>query len=227
MSTEAGGGRGRGRPTVLEPEFVAETAFRLWSLRGYDSTSWNDIADATGISTRTLIRHFSTKSAIAWVGVASATQRLRESLSAVPDSVPLGEAVRTAVADSVSHHPRVQRVGPDWLRLIASTPELVATASQAYRPWITELARYITRRNPEVPPAVGRALATAYQAAAFAALTEWAEDGAHGDSADSVEATLRWLDITSQLSSAPDRLPSQPEKHGDRHVSTQPHDRSS
>lgn len=216
-STGSTAGRGRGRPTVLEPESVAEIAFRLWSQNGYAATSWSDLADATGISTRTLIRHFSTKSAIAWIGVASATERLRESLSALTDSVPLTEAIRTAVVDSVSRQPRVQRVSTEWLRLIASTPELAAMASEAYRPWINELARYITQRTPEAPPAVGRALATAYQAAAFAALTEWAEAGAHGDSADAVDAMLRWMDIAPQRSSVPDRLHSLPEKHGDHH----------
>ncbi|MGW0044800.1 TetR/AcrR family transcriptional regulator [Rhodococcus sp. NPDC003348] len=199
-STRPASGRGRGRPTVLEPEAVAEVAFTLWSRQGYAATSWSDLAAATGISTRTLIRHFSVKSAIAWIGVASATDRLRESLSAIPESTPVGEAVRTAVVDSVSRRPRVQRVSPDWLRLISSEPELAGMATEAYRPWITVLADYLTRRIPDAPPAIARALATAYQAAAFAALTEWAEAGAHGDSADAVDAMLRWMDIATHVS---------------------------
>lgn len=194
-SSESVAGRKRGRPSVIDPAAIAETAFRLWSRKGYADTSWNDLAEATGISARTLIRHFSTKSAIAWIGVASATDRLRESLATTSEEVPLAEAIRTAIGESVSHRPSVQRVGPEWLRLIADTPELAAMASEAYRPWITELARYIARRVPEVPAAIARALATAYQAASFAALTEWAEDGAHGDPADAVDTMLRWMDI--------------------------------
>lgn len=73
-------------------------------------------------------------------------------------------------------------------------------ATEAYRPWITVLADYLTRRIPDAPPAIARALATAYQAAAFAALTEWAEAGAHGDSADAVDAMLRWMDIATHVS---------------------------
>ncbi len=130
---------------------------------GYADTSWNDLAEATGISARTLIRHFSVKSAIAWIGVAPATERLRASLSVAPETAPLTDAVRTAIVESISHRPHIQRVGRDWLRLIAGTPELAAMSSEAYRPWITELADYIGRRVPEVPAAIARALATAYQ----------------------------------------------------------------
>ena len=189
------GDRRRGRPRVLDRENVAEVVFRLWSQRGYGSTSWSDIAEATGISTRTLLRHFSTKSDIAWVGVPSATVRLREALAATGESTPLSESVRIAVRESVSRSPRVQRVSPEWLRLISGEPELAAMAHTAYRPWIDELAAYILRRRPVVPPAIARALATAYQAAAFAALTDWASSGAHGDPADAVDSMLRWLDI--------------------------------
>lgn len=182
---------------MLDPEAVAETAFRLWADRGYSATSWADLAHATGISSRTLIRHFSVKSAIAWVGVAPATARLRETLSRTDDSTPLSDAVRRAIVDSVSHDPRVQRASTDWLRLIAGEPELSAMAFTAYQSWITELAGYIGRRAPEMPDAVARALATAYQAASFVALTEWAGDGAHGRPADAVDATLRWMDVAS------------------------------
>ncbi|QHG82302.1 TetR/AcrR family transcriptional regulator [Rhodococcus rhodochrous] len=202
-STESAGGRRRGRPSVIDTEAIAEAAFRLWSRQGYADTSWNDLAEATGISARTLIRHFSVKSAIAWIGVAPATERLRASLSVAPETAPLTDAVRTAIVESISHRPHIQRVGRDWLRLIAGTPELAAMSSEAYRPWITELADYIGRRVPEVPAAIARALATAYQAAAFAALTEWAEEGAHGDPADAVDAMLRWMDIVPRSSARP------------------------
>jgi hypothetical protein len=131
------------------------------------------------------------------LGVAPATARLRETLSRTDDSTPLSDAVRRAIVDSVSHDPRVQRASTDWLRLIAGEPELSAMAFTAYQSWITELAGYIGRRAPEMPDAVARALATAYQTASFVALTEWAGDGAHGRPADAVDATLRWMDVAS------------------------------
>ncbi|MET7774012.1 TetR family transcriptional regulator [Nocardia sp. NPDC005366] len=187
--------RRRGRPTVLDTHEVAENAYRLWSARGFATTSWSDLAQATGISTRTLLRHFPSRSDIAWLGVAPATDRLRAALDSAPEVSGLAAAVRMAIVESVSHDPRVQRITPDWLRLISSEPELVAMAPLAYRPWIAVLATYIGHHLSEAPPAICRALATAYQAATFAALIDWADAGAHGDCADAVDEMLRWMDI--------------------------------
>lgn len=189
------GRRGRGRPSVIDSGAVAEAAFRLWRDQGFADTSWADLADATGVSARTLLRHFPTKADIAWTGVAQATVRLRDALEKTSAADSLADAIRTGVVSSVSHHPRVQRVNPAWLRLIADEPELLAMAPRAYRPWIDELAAFIGRRVPHAPPAICRALASTYQAAAFAALTEWADSGADGDSADAVDAMLGWIDI--------------------------------
>ncbi|OUC80523.1 TetR family transcriptional regulator [Gordonia lacunae] len=187
--------RGRGRPSVIDSGAVAEAAFRLWREKGFADTSWADLAEATGVSARTLLRHFPTKADIAWIGVAHATDRLRDALEKTSAADSLADAIRAGVVSSVSHHPRVQRVNPAWLRLIADEPELVAMAPRAYRPWIDELAAFIGRRVPHAPPAICRALASTYQAAAFAALTEWADSGAIGDSADAVDAMLGWIDI--------------------------------
>ncbi|MFG2447054.1 TetR/AcrR family transcriptional regulator [Nocardia fluminea] len=183
-----------GRPSVLDTGAVSVGALRLWTDRGFATTSWNDLAEATGISTRTLLRHFASRSEIAWLGVAPATERLRDALAgAAPEESP-AVVVRSAIVESVSRDPRIQEMAPDWLRLISSEPELAATAPRIYRPWIDTLSGYLTGRLPDSPAAICRAIATAYQSATFAALIEWAESGAHGDCADSVDRMLRWMD---------------------------------
>lgn len=135
-------------------------------------------------------------------GDGAATRRPRQR----PRAGELSLVIRSAIVESVSHEPRVRRVAPDWLRLISSEPELAATAPLAYRPWIETLARYIASRLPDAPAAICRALATAYQAAAFAALIEWADAGAQGDCADAVEEMLRWMDIHAPVTIPHDRL---------------------
>lgn len=195
MSSNAAAPRRRGRPSVLDTQAVAASALHLWSERGYTTTSWADLAEATGISTRTLLRHFSSRAEIAYLGVGPATSRLRAALDDASAGGDPAEVIRSAVVDSVSHDPRINRVAPDWLRLISAEPELAATAPIAYRPWIDTLASFISDRLPDAPMAICRALATAYQAAAFAALVEWAEAGADGDCADMVDEMLRWMDI--------------------------------
>lgn len=199
--------RTRGRPSVMDKHAVAEAAFALWFERGLAATSWSDLAEVTGVSARTLIRHFPDKRDIAWLGVAPATARLRAALAQIPATADLNDALRAAIVESVSHDPRISRVNPSWLRLISTEPELSSMSAQAFRPWIDELAGFIRSRIPLAPNAVCVALGTAYQAAAFAALTEWAnasptdsptdspQPATHTDAADAVEAMLAWIDI--------------------------------
>ncbi len=183
-----------GRPSVLDTRAVSAGALRLWAERGFATTSWNDLAEATGISTRTLLRHFSSRSEIAWIGVAPATERLQSALGAAAPEEPPAVVVRTAIVESVSRDPQIQELAAGWLRLISSEPELAATAPRIYRPWIDTLSGYLADRLPGSPAAVCRAIATAYQSATFAALIEWAESGSEGDCADSVDRMLRWMD---------------------------------
>lgn len=183
-----------GRPSVLDTRAVSAGALRLWADRGFATTNWSDLAEATGISTRTLLRHFSSRSEIAWIGVAPATGRLQSALGAASPEQPPAVVVRAAIVESVSRDPQIQELAAGWLRLISSEPELAATAPRIYRPWIDTLSGYLADRLPGSPAAVCRAIATAYQSATFAALIEWAESGAEGDCADSVDRMLRWMD---------------------------------
>lgn len=178
----------------MRPTAVAEAAFELWVQRGYAATSWIDLAEATGVSVRTLNRHFPSKADIAWVGIPSAIERLNQAFSQIGDDVPVADAIRRAVAVSISHDPRIQRSNRAWLRVVSEEPEIAGMAQRAYRPWIEALAAHVHRRCPTLPPANSLVIASAYQAAAFAALCQWAL-GEHGDSADFVDGQLRHLSV--------------------------------
>ncbi|MFC7344737.1 TetR/AcrR family transcriptional regulator [Saccharopolyspora griseoalba] len=186
----------RGRPTVLDRGAIATATFRLWSEHGYQAVGWRDIAEATGVSVRTLVRHFARKSDIAWVGVPGATRRLRAALAETPADVPVDVAARRAIVESISDDPMTP-AGTDWIRVVASEPELAGSAPGAYRPWIDELARFLRQRAPELSPAEAEAIASGYQATAFAALVSWGEGRTGGDAAASADRALRRLSIAT------------------------------
>lgn len=186
--------RGRGRPTVVDAEQIAEAALRLWLDRGYQDTGWQDIAAVTGVSTRTLMRRFGSRSNIPWVGVGAAADRLAASLAA-STGLPTGVALRRAIVDSITHSAQVRRAGPDWLALVSGEPDLLLAAPRAYAPWTGAIADFIASRNPGAPSAICHALATAYQAAAFTALAEWVAAGSVGEPDEAVDHMLRWLDV--------------------------------
>lgn len=184
----------RGRPTVLDRAAIATATFRLWADRGYAAVGWKDIAEATGVSVRTLVRHFAHKSDIAWLGVPAATRRLRQALDDTPEETPVGDAVREAIVASIADDPMTP-AGPDWIRVVCTEPELAVTAPAAYRPWIAALARFLDQRVPDITPTAAAALASGYQAATFAALVSWCESGSHDRAADAADEALTWLSV--------------------------------
>ena len=186
----------RGRPSVLDRAAIATATFRLWNERGYHAVSWRDIAERTGVSVRTLVRHFTRKSDIAWVGVPNATRRLRAALADTPPGVRVDEAIRHAIVASMSDDPMTP-AGTDWIRVVASEPELAGSAPSAYRPWIDELARFILHRAPELAPTTATAIASGYQAATFTALVGWGEGRTGGDAAAAADEALSRLAIAT------------------------------
>lgn len=185
--------RGRGRPSVVDHDAVAEAAILLWTERGYEQTTWRDLAEATGVSERTLLRHFQTRAAIAWTGVDAARERLAAALAAAAPEEPLADVLRHAVVNSVSHD-SVRRLGSQWATLVSTEPELAAFGQRSNLPWTADLADYIAGRVPDAPRAVANAVAAAYEAASRSALIDWAAGDA-GDPADAVDAALRWLRV--------------------------------
>jgi AcrR family transcriptional regulator len=187
--------RGRGRPTIVNPQRVLEETLALWKERGYEQTGWREISEVTGISVRTLIRRFGDRSTIPWVGVPAAVTRLRASLANAPADATLADALRHAIVASVSQDEGVVSVSPDWISLVSEVPQLRAAASVANAPWTEAVADYISQRHPEAPRAICRALASSYRAAAFAALVEWSRADTTDTPDRAVVDMLRWLDI--------------------------------
>lgn len=185
----------RGRPTVLDRAAIAAETFRLWNERGFAAVGWREISEATGVSVRTLVRHFPKKSDIAWLGVPAATRRLRDALEATPAGAPVGEAARHAIVASIADEPMAP-AGPGWIRVVCAEPELAGSAPAAYRPWIDELARFFAERTPGISPVAATAVASGYQAATFAALVAWNEGRAGGNAAAAADEALAWLAVS-------------------------------
>lgn len=191
--SESSPSRGRGRPSVVDPMQISEVALELWQRDGYATTGWKEISEATGVSTRTLMRHFSTRAEIAWVGVIPAAQRMAAVADSIAPDLPLDRALRILIQASVTRDPKVFTLGPSWIRLVAEEPELAALSPTGHNPWIDAVASFIVARRPDVSDTVARAVAIAYQSATFAALTEWSRGSMSTDAADTVDRTLAQL----------------------------------
>jgi AcrR family transcriptional regulator len=180
----------RGRPTLVDPVTIAAEAFRLWSARGVQGTTWAELAEATGVSIRTLMRHFPAQTDIAWVGVPAAVERLRRELDAAPAGLAAMAVVRRGVHASVIDPAADAHITREWLELVANDPQLRAAASVGWRPWTAAISAFIAVRAPSASAVVCVALAAAIQAATFTALLE-----AVDDRTAAVDAALDALDL--------------------------------
>jgi AcrR family transcriptional regulator len=91
----AGGSRRLGRPPLTERRKeavrleIAHEAVRLFSEQGLAATSWDDIARAVGVSTRTLTRYFARKEECVRPLLTVAVERFVATLRAWPADRPL------------------------------------------------------------------------------------------------------------------------------------------
>lgn len=175
MSIRAG--QRPGRPRGTSRAAVTRTALELFAERGFEETTVEDIADALGVSRRTLFRYFASKNDMVWGEFDQVLERLRRCLAATADDQPLHEALRRAVVES-------NRYAEDQLpelrirmRLITRVPALQAHAMLRYAEWRGVIAEFVAGRLDCRPDdLVPQAVAHAALGTSMAAFVVWVDD---------------------------------------------------
>lgn len=147
--SEAGPRVGRRRSTT--PHHITDVAIDLFSARGFDEVSADDVAHAAGIARRTLFRYYASKNAIPWGDFDAHLQHLRGVLDEIDPAVPLVDALREALlafntfdASETARHRRRMRV-------ILQTGELQAYSMTMYAGWRGVIADFVARRVDAKP----------------------------------------------------------------------------
>jgi len=160
----------RGRPPGTSARALEVIALRLFAEQGFDDTTVDQIAGEAGVSRRTFFRYFESKSEVLWSEFDLEVTNLRRELAALPKTLPVMDAVRTAVL-AVNHY------GPDdvpelrtRMILISATPELAAAAAVHYDAWERAIIDFVAARSRQpadslYPLAVGRATLATCRAA--------------------------------------------------------------
>ena len=118
----------------------------LFAARGFDEVSVDDVAHAAGIARRTLFRYYPSKSALPWGDFDAHLERMRDQLAELDPSVPIGDALRTALlafntfdeSETARHRQR--------MRVILQTAELQAYSMTMYAGWRAVVAAFVARR---------------------------------------------------------------------------------
>jgi len=168
--------RRAGRARVTTKGAVADVALKLFIARGYADVTVDDIARGAGIGRRSFFRYFPSKPDVAWGDFDRLLDEFRERLQR-PTEPSLVAAIWAAVrafndvpADERARHRH-------RMRLLLTTPELVAHSTTRYASWRDVIAGFVARRLgvPDGSP-VPQAVSWACLGISLAAYERWLDD---------------------------------------------------
>jgi TetR/AcrR family transcriptional regulator, regulator of mycofactocin system len=186
---------GRRRSTTWD--HLSNVAIDLFSARGFDEVSVDDVAQAAGIARRTLFRYYPSKNALPWGDFDAHLERMRDQLSDLDPGVPIRDALRTALlafntfdeAETARHRQR--------MRVILQTAALQAYSMTMYAGWRAVVAAFVARRlGGKAGDLVPQTVAWTMLGVALSAYEHWLADEsvslteALGDAFDTVSDGL-------------------------------------
>lgn len=165
--------RRRGRPRGTSARELETIALRLFSQRGYDAVTVEELAAEAGVSRRTFHRYFPVKADVLWQGFDAEVAELERTLAATPDSVPTLTAISDAVVAVNRHRREDQPELRTRLDLIVHVPQVRSAAGERYEAWEQVIAGFVARRHPSAPPMLAPAVARATLAVCRTAFDFW------------------------------------------------------
>jgi len=183
----------RGRPPGTSARDLELVALDLFTRRGFDETTVEQIAAAAGVSRRTFFRYFESKSDVLWHSFDAEVARLRAAFAAVPEEVGLLDGIRAGVVGVNRYRPRDVPELRARMHLITSVPALAASAALHYDDWERAVGEFAARRLGQPPDSLyPLAISRATLATCRAAFDRWAAR-ADADLTVYLDAALRAL----------------------------------
>jgi AcrR family transcriptional regulator len=162
---------------------IAETAVTLFTERGYDETTVEDVCAVAGISRTSFFRYFRSKEDVLLRDFTDLGDLLLASLETRPDGEAPWSSLRHAIAPLTVRYDADGARTRRALKLVIETPTLGAFHQDKLARWVKQLGPEIARRLGSDPQDATDPAPNALISAAFAcldaALTAWvAADGA-------------------------------------------------
>lgn len=162
-----------GRPPTTNHHEIAAVALELFTQRGFEETTVEDIAAAVGVGRRTIFRYFPSKNDIVWGDFGWVIERLRTHLQEGHD-LPLATALQRAAVLSNSYPREELPVLRQRLTLITAAPALQAHSMLRYAAWRRAVAEWAAERLRQEPDDLGpTTIAEGALGASRAAFTRW------------------------------------------------------
>jgi mycofactocin system transcriptional regulator len=183
---------GRRRSTTTD--HISNVAIDLFTARGFDEVSVDDVAEAAGIARRTLFRYYPSKNALPWGDFDAHLDHMRDLLNELDPDVPVEQAFNSFDAQETARHRQRMRV-------ILETAALQAYSMTMYAGWRAVVAAFVAQRlGAKVEDIVPRTVAWTMLGVALSAYEHWLADEsvslaqALGEAFDTVRPGLDRLD---------------------------------
>jgi TetR/AcrR family transcriptional regulator, regulator of mycofactocin system len=160
----------RGRPPGTSARELELISLRLFTDVGFEDTTVERIAAEAGVSRRTFFRYFESKADVLWHAFDGEVTALRAAFSAVPDAIPMMEAIRQVVVGANRYRAEDVPELRTRINLISSEPALQASAAHHYDAWERAVTEFAAARLGQPadslnPLAIGRATLAVCRAA--------------------------------------------------------------
>lgn len=158
---------------------VERAALDLFTTRGFERVTSDEVADSAGISRRTFFRYFPTKADAVWGDFAGHVARLERLLAGADPAQPVLTSVCAAYVE-VNDYPDAELpLLRERMRLILTEPALLAHSQLRFAEVDRVIARHVAARTGGEPTGLlPRLVAASTRAAATTAFETWlAEPG--------------------------------------------------
>jgi AcrR family transcriptional regulator len=180
------GGTLRERQRAETRDLILDAALDQLEIKGYEHTTIEDIATASGISSRTFFRYFDSKNAVLFDDADKhehADDEMMTAMAARPQSESITEALRAVLREKLvtlfeNENGRKLR----QLRIVLTEPSLRALAWDSFHEHGPDLARgFAARLGKSADDLQPRVLAAAFTEAIWVILERWSAAGAQFD----------------------------------------------
>ncbi|QII07393.1 mycofactocin system transcriptional regulator [Rhodococcoides fascians A25f] len=138
------------RPSTTRGQ-LSDLGIELFTSKGFDETSIDDIADAAGIARRTFFRYFPSKNAVPWGDFDTQLAALRAHLNGLPDDIGLADALKSALLQFNTFPPEEAAVHRQRMSLILGNAALQSYSMVMYEGWRAVIADYVAARTNCTP----------------------------------------------------------------------------
>ena len=166
-----------GAPTEGTRARVERAALDLFTLRGFENVTTDEVADAAGISRRTFFRYYATKADAVWGDFAGHVARLEDRLSVSDPARPVLASVCAAYVEVNDYADAELPLLRERMHLILTEPALLAHSQLRFADVDRVVARHVAVRTGASPTGlVPRLVAAARVVAATTAFETWLAD---------------------------------------------------